>query len=191
MKKFLMVVGLAMLAFQFCLTFSCKPELKRELIMLDSLDQLLAQTKKNIEIDVPTIKARRMEIESNINLIKRYNTDTISHELGNNLQKYTGVMKIYKQFLNNFGIVNNEAVELEKQVTTLRNSVRDHKITKEEFRIYYDRERFDIVTNLELSERSGKIVFEIEPEYQRLNREISAVLKRIAAKNEELREILK
>jgi hypothetical protein len=65
------------------------------------------------------------------------------------------------------------------------------KITIDDFRKYYDEERGDITKNLELSERSGKIVFEIEPEYQRLNRQISDILELLASKNDEVKEILK
>ena len=80
-----------------------------------------------------------------------------------------------------------EKTQLTEQVAKLRKSVKNGKIDKKEFRVYYDIEKHDIAINLELSRHAGRTVIEVEPEYQRLSKEIAEVINGLAIKNPEIK----
>lgn len=162
-------------------------DVSRELIMLDSLDANLLQTAENLNIHKETIEARKKEINKHYTIIKKFYTDTISEEFGNKMQKYKGIMKVYNLFLNEYDHMQLEKSQLTEQVAKLRKSVENRKVNKKEFRIYYDTEKRDIEINLELSKRVGKTVIEVEPEYQRLSKEITEVINGLAIKNPEIK----
>jgi hypothetical protein len=165
----------------------CKSDVSRELIMLDSLDAALLETNENLNIDKETIAARKKEINKHYTVIKKFYTDTISEEFANKMQKYKGIMKVYNLFLKEFDHMQSEKADLTIQVAKLRKSVKKGKMNKKEFRIYYDTERQDVEINLELSKRAGRTVIELEPEYQRLSKEISEIINGLAIKNPEIK----
>lgn len=169
---------------------SCKQGTERERIMLDSLDAMLATTAQYLDIDVPTIKNRVMDMNNKYNLMKRYYTDTVSSELGLQMQKYRSIMKVYKSFVSESDHMLQEQAELTKQVKNLRADVERGKLEKTDFRKYYDTEKADIETNLLLAGRTGKVVLELEPEYQRLSKYVGDILEGLAKENEELRKAL-
>jgi len=165
----------------------CKSDVSRELIMLDSLDAALLETNENLNIDKETIAARKKEINKHYTVIKKFYTDTISEEFANKMQKYKGIMKVYNLFLKEFDHMQSEKADLTIQAAKLRKSVKKGKMNKKEFRIYYDTERQDVEINLELSKRAGRTVIELEPEYQRLSKEISEIINGLAIKNPEIK----
>jgi len=165
----------------------CKSDVSRELIMLDSLDAALLETNENLNIDKETIAARKKEINKHYTVIKKFYTDTISEEFANKMLKYKGIMKVYNLFLKEFDHMQSEKADLTIQAAKLRKSVKKGKMNKKEFRIYYDTERQDVEINLELSKRAGRTVIELEPEYQRLSKEISEIINGLAIKNPEIK----
>lgn len=169
----------------------CGDKYQRENIMLDSLDAMLNQTATYLEIDIPTIKARKKEMDRNYGLIKTYYTDTVSLEMGNNMQKYRGVMKVYKVFLGEVFHCREEMSALKKQVDNLRKDVNRGKMSKQEFRKYYDTEKEDVTINLQLAERIGKTTMEVEPEYQRLSKYVGQIIDDLKKKNPDVEQILK
>jgi hypothetical protein len=165
----------------------CRGDVSRELIMLDSLDAALLETTANMNIDKETIAARKKEINKHYTIIKKFYTDTISEDFGNKMQKYKGIMKVYNLFLKEYDHMVLEKTQLTEQVAKLRKSVKNGKIDKKEFRVYYDIEKHDIAINLELSRHAGRTVIEVEPEYQRLSKEIAEVINGLAIKNPEIK----
>lgn len=187
LKTISKILFLIVFCFPLFLSVGCNKDIKRELIMLDSLDAYLAETGNNLNIDKETIAARKKEINRHYTVIKKFYTDTISMDFGNKMQRYKGVMKVYSLFLNEFDHMQLEQKQLMEQVAKLRKSVEKGKMSKEEFRVYYDTEKNDIEINLELSKRAGKTVIEVEPEYQRLSKEIGAVVQTLSDKNPEIK----
>ena len=186
LKKILGVIAISALLAPVFFMPGCRGDISRELIMLDSLDAFLLETSENLNIDKETIAARKKEINKHYTIIKKFYTDTISEDFGNKMQKYKGIMKVYNLFLKEYDHMHNEHTQLSSQVSKLRKSVENGKVSKKEFRVYYDTEKDDIEINLELSKRIGKTVLEVEPEYQRLSKEIADVVKRLSQKNPEI-----
>jgi hypothetical protein len=169
----------------------CGGNYERENIMLDSLDAMLVKTAEYIDIDILTIQARKKEIDQNYGLIKTYYTDTVSLEMGSNMQKYKGVLKVYNLFLNEVTHCKQEMLELKKQVDNLRHDVNKGEMEKPEFRKFYDAEKLDNEINLQLAERIGKTTMEVEPEYQRLSKYVGTIMTDMRNKNPEVEQILK
>ena len=170
---------------------ACKEKHPRELKMLDELDAILDSTEMALNYDLITLNNRTSRIHFHINHFKRFNKDTFTLETGNKLQKYKEISKIYKQFINNFEDVFNAMKQLEHQSKTLRNSVEDGKLSKEEFKKFYKEEEGKALKNLGKARRISKSVPEVEPVYQRLNNEMDAMLRHIAKSDTTLRNILK
>lgn len=189
-KAYLPGALIMVIAFFAIISQGCGDKHERENIMLDSLDAMLIKTAEYIDIDVPTIKARKMEIERNYELIKTFYTDTVSLEMGNNLQKYRGVMKVYNLFLGEVFHCKQEMMDLTKQVKNLRHDVNKGLFTKPEFRKHYDTEKTDVEINLQLAERIGKTTMEVEPEYQRLSKYVGNIIEELKRKNPEVNQIL-
>jgi len=159
--------------------------------MLDELDMVLDSTKQALDYDLITLNNRRKLIEHELNLFSRFNKDTFTLELGNKLTKYKEIGKVYKQFINAFDGNFNKMKILEKQSATLRNSVEDNKLTKEEFKKFYNDELNTARVLLRKAGGDSQLIPEVEPEFQRLSVEVEKLLWNIAKTNEQLLQIMK
>lgn len=170
---------------------SCKEKNPRAIAMIDELDLVLDSTEQALNYDLITLNNRTALIQFQINHFKRFNKDTFTLETGNKLQKYKEISKVYKHFINNFEDVFNTMKDLEHQSETLRNSVEDNKLDKEEFKKYYAEEFGKATKNLGKARRISVLIPEVEPEFQRINKEMDAMLFEIAKTDTMLRNILK
>lgn len=174
------------------LTFTqCKEVPKRELMMLDTLDTILVRTRENLSIDLITLNNRKERINQDRNLLMRFYRDTVDPELGQMMTRYRGIYKIYGRFIGNYQQVHNDLVTSKKQVETLRNSVRDHKLTKEQFKEYYNNEKEFALANFRRSKEISANIPEVEPDFQRISREVDALLLKVAETDTTLAGILR
>lgn len=186
--RLILAACFSLLGFISILPFAgCGDDHHRELVMIDTLKTMLKETEQNIDIDRQTINLRTEEMSKNFTIVYKFYTDTFDAELGGKMDRYKGILKIYKLFLREEGHINLELAELKKQVETLEKDVKRGKVSKQEFRKYYNTEKADIEANLLLSQRAGKTVQEIEPEYQRLSPIMNLLVQQLAAKNPEVK----
>jgi hypothetical protein len=178
------------LSIVFQLFSSCKDKHPQEMKLLNALDATIDSTEIALNYDLITLNNRNQRIKFQMETFKRFNKETYSLETGNKLQRYKEVSKVYKQFINNFEDCFNSMKLSEKQSETLRNSVLDNKMSKEDFKKYYQEELSHAKINLAKARKISKFLPAMEPEFQRLNKEIDAMLNHIAKSDSALQNIL-
>lgn len=164
---------------------------QRYFTMLDTLDNNLSQNRELLEIDYKTIENRKQMIEDHLRLVEMFITDTMSAEFGKQLSKYKGVRKVYQKFLNDYSHCYNELEVLEKQAVDLRQSVNEKQLSKEDFKVFYNKEKADGLANLMKSKKLIEPIHSVEPDYQRISRIVAERLTQMAKSNQELDSILK
>lgn len=159
--------------------------------MLDELLLLVDSTQTALDYDLITLNNRSALIKFQLDNFKRFNKQQYTLEMGNKLSKYKEIRRVYKQFIDNYEDRYNTMKLSEKQIETLRNSVMDDKLTKEEFKKYYQDEMSRAKINLEKSRKISRYIPTLEPEFQRLNKEVDLMLQEVAKTDTTLFKILK
>jgi hypothetical protein len=183
--KYFLLLNLIFLFFT-----ACKDKHPQELKMIDTLDLLVDSTEIALNYDLVTLNNRTKRIKFQLHNFNHFNKDTLALETGNKLQKYKEISKIYGQFINNFEDCYNTMKLSEEQSKRLRNSVVDDKLSKEEFKSHYSTELARATINLEKSKRVSKFIPAVEPEFQRLNKEVDVMLHHVAKSDSVLHRIL-
>jgi len=161
-------------------TTSCNHIDERYFLMLDSQDLRLKETRELLEVDFVTIQTRKDLIEDHLRLIRVHLKDTINADFGTQLSKYKGLKKVYQRFLSDFTACAEETSVLEKQAGDLRTAVVEREISKEEFKVFYQKEKDDALNNLNRSKNIVEPIFAVEPDYQRISRMVDEKLKAMA-----------
>ena len=169
---------------------SCKEKHPHEMKMLDELLLLVDSTEEALNYDLITLNNRAALIKFQIETFKRFNTETYTLETGLRLDKYKEIYKVYKKFIDGFEPCYNTMKLSEKQIENLRNSVEDNKLTKEEFKKFHQDEKSRALVNLAKARKISKFIPAMEPEFQRLHKEVDAMLNHVAKSDSTLRRIL-
>ena len=149
---------------------SCKNKYKVETDMIDYLLRKNLLAEDFINIDLITINQRRIEMKAQIAVLTSYEPDSSALEFESNFIKYKAIYKSYKKFIENYDLVRSKVKLNERQLSSLKNSVIDKKITGTEFKIAIDRETRSVDENLMNAEILGNTIFKLEPDYQRLSK---------------------
>ena len=148
---------------------SCNTKYKVELAAVDSLITKNKKTMDYLKIDLITINERKIEISSQIAVLNKIEPDTSVMEYITNLDKYKGILKVYTKFIDNYDVIFNRMRHNEKQLSNLKNSVLDEKITGFDFKLILAKERENVEQNLINAQTFGSKIFNLEPDYQRLS----------------------
>jgi len=179
------------LLFMIFIISGCK---NKYAVEIASVDSLIVKNKKTIDylnIDLVTINERKTEMNGQISVLEKVKPDTVGLEFTMNLEKYKGIYKVYKLFIENYDVIFNRVRLNEKQLSTLKNSIVDEKISGTDFKLAIFKEREAIESNLTNAQLFGGRINQMEPDYQRLSKyfdiQISALIKQFP----ELKVILK
>jgi len=145
---------------------------KKHKVELASIDSLLAKNKRTMEylkIDLITINERKIELTAQIAVLDKFKPDTAGMDFSMNLIKYKAILKIYTRFIENYDRIFNIVRENEKQLSTLKNSVIDEKITGSDFKLALAKEKLNVEQNLINAQTFGNKINNLEPDYQRLS----------------------
>lgn len=149
---------------------------KEELAHLSELTDILEANKKNFDLDIPLFETRKEFIESTLNTFRNNYTDTMSLELGNSLSRYKAIKKIYNKNISAFNENLKDQEELEKQLENLKTDLKNNKLTKEEFKAYYNTEKMDVLALVNSCKNVKKILYQVEPDYKRVTEEVIPLL---------------
>lgn len=147
-------------------TTSCNFSKKTEMALLDSLDEKILESESLLDIDYALFTRRINHISDIQNQFKTKFEDSMSLELGNNLDKLKALEKVYKNTTQKGPEAQIEAQQLKKQVSDLRNSVR--KIAKGKYKEYYAIEKIDIEELLQMATEVNLNIYRMEGDYVRL-----------------------
>ena len=150
-----------------------------EIKRVEELQELLNENEKNLNLDVSLFKLRAEHIETTLRTFRNDYTKIMSKELGDNLSKYKNLKKIYTYNSGKYDANVKEQVELSSQLENLIQDLKAGKLSKEEFKSYYRTEKADIEQLIAASKDIGKRMYEIEPEFIRLDTYFQPLLEKL------------
>jgi len=149
-----------------------------------AIDTLISKNKKALDflqVDLVTINERKMEISEQLKMLDQNKLDTLDAEYFLSYEKYKGILKIYTRFIENYDVIFGRVKYNEKQLSSLKNSLLDEKISAADYKIAMAKERDNVNDNLTNAEVFGRRIFQLEPDYQRLSHyfdiKVNAMLK--------------
>lgn len=163
----------------FVLLQSCSLQFKEEIALVEDLQEKLLANRENIDLDATDFKARVDEIKMNTSFLKVNYTDSISLEFGNQMDKYRGLKKIYQFQSGTLSECQKEQEALEKQLDNLLHDLKKGKLSKEEFKTYYKKEKTDVEQLLDKSKNIEKKLVEVEPEFRRISQWVYAEIEKL------------
>jgi hypothetical protein len=169
---------------------SCKNKYAVEVAAIDSLIAKNKKTMDYIQIDLITINERRTEMKGQIAVLNQIKPDTSGLEFTMNLDKYKGIFKVYTRFIENYDVIFNKVRLNEKQLSTLKNSVIDEKISGSDFKLAMNKEKAAIEDNLINAQTFGGRISQLEPDYQRLSSYFDTQIEGLIKQFPELKKVL-
>ena len=169
---------------------SCKNKYAVEVAAIDSLIAKNKKTMDYIQIDLITINERRTEMKGQIAVLNQIKPDTSGLEFTMNLDKYKVILKVYTRFIENYDVIFNKVRLNEKQLSMLKNSVIDEKISGSDFKLAMNKEKAAIEDNLINAQTFGGRISQLEPDYQRLSSYFDTQIEGLIKQFPELKKVL-
>ena len=169
---------------------SCKNKYAVEVAAIDSLIAKNKKTMDYIQIDLITINERRTEMKGQIAILNQIKPDTSGLEFTMNLDKYKGILKVYTRFIENYDVIFNKVRLNDKQLSMLKNSVIDEKISGSDFKLAMNKEKAAIEDNLINAQTFGGRISQLEPDYQRLSSYFDTQIEGLIKQFPELKKVL-
>ncbi len=147
-----------------------------ELQHIETLENTLIGNKENLNIDIGLFEARRTFMEEVLKAFVNDYKQSISLELGNQLSRFKALKKLYAKHIDVFHTNAKEQEELKAQLDNLRADVKNNAISREEFKGFLSTERRDIEALVASSKQVKKTLYEVEPEYSRISKNLQTIL---------------
>lgn len=122
-----------------------------------------------LKIDLITINERKNEMKRQIAVLQKIKPDSSVLEFIMNLDKYKGIYTVYRRFIENYDVIFSRVRLNEKQLSSLKNSLMDEKISGYNFKMVLAKEKEAVEANLNNAESFGGRIAQLEPEYQKLS----------------------
>lgn len=155
---------------------SCGEEHKAEIQEVEKLQHELAMNADVLRIDIAIFEERVEQMEQNRKRLEQFYTDTVSLEEAQDFDKYKAIWKIYRGQIQSYDHCVAEQMELESQLANLRKDLENDLMGKQEFKQHLHSEREDVVALVEKSKDVKKRLYEVEPEYIRLEQMVQTAL---------------
>lgn len=168
----------------------CKNKYAVEVAAIDSLALKNKKALDYIKIDLITINERCTEMKGQLAVLEKIKPDSSGLEFAINFEKYKGIYKVYNRFIENYDVIFNRVRFNEKQLSTLKNSVMDEKITGSDFKLALQKEKRNVDENLANAEIFGGRISQLEPDYQRLSSYFDAQVEGLLKQFPELKALI-
>ena len=166
--------SLIILSFLGLLTLSnCSSLNNEKLKAVQELQDTLISNQDNLSIDIPLFKYRIEAIEQTLLNYRNNYKGTINQDLGLQLSRFKVLKKIYTKQMGKYDFCSKEQKELTTQLINLLSDVKSNKLSKDEFKQYFAQEKKDIHKLITKSSKIKKSLYEIEPEYIKLEKTFS------------------
>ena len=166
--------ALIILSFIGLLTLSyCSSYNNQKLEVINKLQDTLRLNQENLAIDIAIFKYRIEEIEKTLRNYHNEYKDTINQDLGLKLSRYKVLKKIYNKQVGEYDFCTQEQKELIQQLENLYIDVKAKRLDKEAFKSYFAQEKYDTHELIKRSKGIKKSLYEIEPEYIKLEKELT------------------
>jgi hypothetical protein len=164
-----LILRLAVLLLLANIVTSCNKKYRVESAAIDSLLNKNQRAMSYLKIDLITINERKIEMDSQISILVKFKPDSSAVEFEMNLEKYKGINKIYSRFIANYDVIFNKIRMNERQLSGLKNSLMDEKISGYDFKLALNKETERVNITLADAETFGHKIYQLEPDYQRLS----------------------
>ena len=174
---------------------NCQKKYAVESASIDSLILKNSKAMDYLKIDLITINERKNEMKGQIAVLQKIKPDSSVLEFVMNLDKYKGIFTVYKRFIENYDDIFSRVRLNEKQLSSLKNSLVDEKISGFDFKLVMQKEKELVESNLNNAETFAGRIAQLEPEYQRLSvyfdQHIAGLLKLFPELKDELHSMSK
>lgn len=148
---------------------ACRQLESPELILIDSLERQLGKIALNLNIDEPTIASRNQEIQNHMRSIRLGYRQEFTPDMAQKMGRYRALSKLYDGSLSRKEKMEEELDYLYFQLKSLRNSVADQQLSREQFQSYFAEEKAEAERLLHASNELHTKLYGVEMEYQRLS----------------------
>ena len=155
---------------------ACTPPHSVEMEHIDALRVDLAENATTLHLDISIFESRVKEINGELDTLAKHYTDTITLDLGRELDKYKALRKIYDKQISTYHFCVKEQMELETQLAHLETDLVNGNMGKQEFKNHLRTERSDIEALLSKSQDVKNRLYEVEPEYLRLSKKVKEMI---------------
>ena len=152
---------------------NCRSLNNEKIKAIQELQDTLILNQENLSIDITLFKYRIEAIEQTIRNYRINYKGTINQDLGLQLSRFKVLKKIYSKQIGEYDFCYKEQKELTTQMRNLLSDVESNSLSKNEFKQYFAKEKKDIYELVKRSERIKKSLYEIEPEYIKLEKTLS------------------
>ncbi len=170
---------------------SCQKKYAVEAAAIDSLLMKNKKTMDYIKIDLITINERQNEMKGQIAVLQKIKPDSSGVEFALNFDKYKGIYKVYNLFIKNYDVIFNRVRVNEKQLSNLKNSLMDEKLSGSDFKLAMNNERYNVNDNLNNAETFGGRITQLEPDYHRLSNYFDSQVEGLLKQFPELKKEMK
>jgi len=167
-KALIILSFIGLLTLSYCSSFS-----NQKLEIINELKDTLISNQENLAIDIALFKYRIEEIEQTLRNYQNDYKDTINQDLGLKLSRYKVLKKIYNKQVNEYDFCTQEQKELVQQLENLYIDVKANRLNKDAFKGFFAKEKIDTYNLIERSKGIKKSLYEIEPEYIKLQKELT------------------
>ncbi len=171
MKPYLFVIALAATLFH-----SCGRQNSVEVVEIEKLQTALGANATTLQIDISIFEDRVNAINQDLTFFRKNYTDTLTLELGMQIDKYKALRKIYEGQMKSYKFCVKEQLELETQLSNLKEDFVNGAIGKQEFKTHFSKEKEDVLALIDKSKDVKKRLYEVEPEFIRLTKLVTEVL---------------
>ncbi|MDZ4759167.1 MAG: hypothetical protein SGJ10_13655 [Bacteroidota bacterium] len=134
---------------------------------VDSLAYGLSQIEDKLNIDTDDLGAETRKMEKIYRLLKVKDTG-ITLEMGIVLEQYLNEIRIFKQVITHKADLQKELAELKKQLKNLNHSLKEEKMTEEEFKKAFAIEKHDIEHLEDMVEEKIEPYLHVQSEHARI-----------------------
>lgn len=162
-------LNLLLISVLFIAHAGCRQKYAVESAAIDSLVVRNSKAMEFLSIDLLTINERKKEMEQQIGVLQKIQPDTTGSDFQMNLEKYKGIYKVYTRFIANYDVIFNQIRQNEKQLSGLKNSLLNEKISAYDYKLALAKESEKVNTTYRDAEAFGHKVYQLEPDYQRIS----------------------
>ncbi|MDG1045607.1 MAG: hypothetical protein P8P81_03265 [Bacteroidia bacterium] len=164
-KSILILSIFGLLILSKCTTFN-----NEKIKAIQQLQDTLILNQENLSIDIPLFKYRIEAIEQTLRNYRINYKEPMNQDLGLQLSRFKVLKKIYFKQMGEYDFCSKEQKDLTSQMKNLLSDVKSNRLSKNEFKQYFAQEKKDIFELVIRSEKIKKSLYEIEPEYIKLEK---------------------
>lgn len=151
---------------------------------IDSLQNKVKEADNTLVIDLEEIKERHDSIKTKISYLEDHFTENVDREVHFLISEYNAIGKNYESVIDDYELLEYENEKHRKRLKDLKKDVVEENISDEKFNKIYKEEKQVVNQHLEKVKDLVGSVTDVEQMYQRTNKRITKIYKRLKRQKE-------